>query len=80
MLLVVNASSLAIQNHYTTEALESTSTVAYYASTMLSLTSYIVGQILTRQHYAMMGKEDVSVVVRVSLHLIFCDWDRLNLT
>ncbi|KAK7676796.1 hypothetical protein QCA50_020264 [Cerrena zonata] len=63
VLLVVNAGSLAVQNIYVTETTtDSVSTVAYYASTMFSLTSYVVGQILTRQYHTMVEQEDVTAV------------------
>ena len=63
ILFVVNAGSFTSQNLSVTNTANSVSTVACYVSMMLSLTAYVVSRTLTRQHEAMIGKEDVGIIV-----------------
>ena len=67
ILFVVNSGSLTIRNTSIMNTANSVSTVACYMSMMLSFTAYVVSRILTRQHEAMIGKEDVGIVVSLCL-------------
>ncbi|KAK7676790.1 hypothetical protein QCA50_020258 [Cerrena zonata] len=64
VLLSANVGFLAIQSIDIGDPDRSVSQIASYVSTLLSLTTYIVCQILARQHRAMAARADISGVAR----------------